>query len=180
MSVQDEVKKSRITLKYRTTINGEPKPVELPLRMLVLGDFSSGTSKDRQKDLDERTLRSINGGNFDEIMKDMDISVNMVVPNKLNPDEESLRVTLPINSMKSFNPEKVAENIPQVKSLLFLKKLLEEMQSNVANKKEFAQLLNKLYSSPEAFSNIREKLQNYAPEYTISVEKTPDNEEGES
>ena len=43
-----------------------------------------------------------------------------------------------------------------------LKKLLEEVQSNVANKKEFAQLLTKLFSSEESLSKMREKLKNYS------------------
>lgn len=178
MSVQDEVKKSRLTLTYKTTVDGEPKSVDLPFRLLVLGDFSSGTSKDRKKPLDERSQRSLDGSNFDNVMKDMEISVDMVVPNQLSPDEESLRVTLPIDSMNSFSPKEVANSIPQVRSLLLLKKLLEELQSNVANKKEFAQLLNKLYSSEESLTKMREKLQQYAPEYTISYDAENENNNG--
>ncbi|MDX8431357.1 MAG: type VI secretion system contractile sheath small subunit [Candidatus Algichlamydia australiensis] len=171
MSVQDEVKKSRITLRYRTTINGEPKGVNLPLRLLVLGNFSNGTSRDRKKDLDERSLRSINGDNFDHHMKEMNISLNMVVDNKLSAHGGELRVKLPIDSMKSFNPQKIAERVPEIRSLLLLKRFLEEMQSNVANKKEFAQLLNRLYSDPESFANLRNKLQKYEKDYTISIKE---------
>ena len=48
MPVQDEVPKSRITLTYKTDVDGEPAVVDLPLRLMVLGDFSNGSSKDRQ------------------------------------------------------------------------------------------------------------------------------------
>ena len=47
MAVQDEVPKSRITLRYRTEIDGTPADIQLPLRLLMMGDFSLGTSKDR-------------------------------------------------------------------------------------------------------------------------------------
>ena len=54
MPIQDKLPKSRITLVYRTKINGQPEDVKLPFRVVVLGDFSLGSSKDRQVDLDER------------------------------------------------------------------------------------------------------------------------------
>lgn len=162
MAVQDETPKSRITLTYKTEVDGQPAVVDLPFRILALGDFSGGSSKDRQIDLEERGLRSLDGRNTNQIMKDMKISLDIVVPNKINPQEESMRVELNLDSMNAFSPESVAKQVPQIRSLMLLKKLLEEVQSNVANKKEFAQLLNKLFSSKESLESMREKLKKYA------------------
>lgn len=162
MPVQDEVPKSRITLEYETEVNGEPAAVDLPLRLMVLGDFSKGTSKDRQEDLDQRDLRSLDGTNFNEVMKDMGISLDMVVPNKINSDDQDMRVQLKLDSLNSFSPEEIAKQVPQVRSLLLLKKLLEEVQSNIANKKEFAQLLNKLYASDTLVNQMRSQLKNFS------------------
>ena len=92
MPVQDEVPKSRITLTYKTEVEGEPAPVELPLRLMIPGDFSLGTSKDRKDDLDDRKLRNFDGTNTSEVMKDMSISLNMVVPNKISPESEEALV----------------------------------------------------------------------------------------
>ncbi len=163
MSVQDEVPKSRLTLTYKTEVNGEPEVVDLPYRMLMLGDFSQGTSKDRSVDLEERKTRNLDGRNTDAIMKDMNISTSFVVPNQINPqEEENLRVNLPIEGMKSFSPQEVAKNIPKVRSLLLLKQLLLEVQSNVANKKEFRQLLSSLYADKDAFAQVKEEMKQYA------------------
>jgi type VI secretion system protein ImpB len=162
MAVQDETPKSRITLTYKTEVEGEPAVVDLPFRILALGDFSGGTSKDRQVDLEERGLRSLDGRNTNQVMKDMRISLDVVVPNKVNSQEESMRMQLNFESMNSFSPEEIAKQVPQIRSLMLLKKLLEEVQSNVANKKEFAQLLSKLFSSEESLNKMREKLKNYA------------------
>lgn len=161
MAVQDEVPKSRITLTYKTEVNGEPAVVDLPLRLMVLGDFSGGSSKDRQLDLEERKLRSLDGRNTNDVMKDMKISLDVVVPNKIDPAEEGMRVQLDIDSMNSFSPEEVAKQVPQIRSLLLLKKLLEEIQSNIANKKEFASLVNKLFANKELLQKYREKLKGY-------------------
>src|SRR5689334_10692595 len=70
MAVQDEVPKSRITLRYRTEINGTPADIDLPLRLLMLGDFSQGTSADRKLDLEERKARNLDGTNTGAVMKD--------------------------------------------------------------------------------------------------------------
>jgi len=164
MPVQDEVPKSRITLTYKTEVEGEPAPVELPFRVMIPGDFSLGSSKDRKMDLDERAPRNFDGANTSDVIKDMDISLNMVVGNKITPDkEESIRVNLKVDGIKSFSPESVAHQVPQIRSLLLLKKLLEEMQSNIANKKEFARLLNKLYSDQKALDKMREEIKEYSP-----------------
>ena len=182
MPVQEEVQKSRITLTYKTEVDGQPAVVNLPFRVLVLGDFSGGSSKDRQIDLEERGLRSFDGRNTNQIMKDMRISLDVVVPNKINPQEESMRVQLNLDSMKAFSPESVAKQVPQIRSLMLLKKLLEEVQSNVANKKEFAQLLSKLFSSKESLEKMREKLKSYSMyriPYKLDASKEEQKKEGE-
>lgn len=164
MPVQDEVPKSRITLTYKTEVDGEPAATELPFRMLIPGDFSLGTSIDRQKDLDDREVRNLNGTNTNEVMKNMGIFLDMVVANKISPEtEESIRVKLKIDGINSFSPESVAKQVPQIRSLLLLKKLLLEIQSNIANKKEFAQLLNKLYANQTALEKLKSELKEYSP-----------------
>jgi len=163
MSVQDETPKSRITLTYKTEVDGEPAVVDLPFRLMIPADLSLGTSKDRQKDLDERAPRSLNGSNTNDVMRDMGITLDIVVPNKLSQTQENLNVGLSINSLDSFSPHEVAKQVPEIQSLLLFKKLLEEIQSNIANKKEFAQLLNKLYSNPDALNKMKEELKAFAP-----------------
>lgn len=159
MAVQDEVPKSRITLRYRTEISGTPEDVNLPLRLLVLGDFSLGTSADRKVDLEERKLRNLDGTNTSAIMKDMKMSLQAKVPNKIDPENaESIDLTLPITSMKSFNPEDIAANVPKLRALLTLKKLLLELESNIGNSKELRKVMGDLYASPEAFGKLKEEL----------------------
>lgn len=162
MAIQDQLPKSRITLTYRTTINGEQETVNLPLRLLVMGDFSLKSSEDRKQDLETRKLRSVDGRNLDELMKDMKMSANFEVPNRINPDvEASLNVTLPINRMKSFHPDEIVKHVPKLKALLLLKTLLVEMQSNIDNRKELRRELYDLFSKPEALKELLNELKGY-------------------
>ncbi|MGD9037032.1 MAG: type VI secretion system contractile sheath small subunit, partial [Syntrophobacterales bacterium] len=84
MAIQDEIPKSRLTLKYKTEISGQPEDLTLPMRLLVAGDFSLGTSKDRKVDLEERRLRNMDGTNTDAVMKDMGMSLKFAVENKID------------------------------------------------------------------------------------------------
>ncbi len=162
MSIQDEIPKSRLTLRYKTEVNGQPEDITLPLRLMVMGDFSLGTSKDRKVDLEERRIRNLDGTNTDSVMKDMGIKLKFSVANKVDPENsDDMNVEIPIESMKSFSPDEVAKHVPKLKGLLMMKKLLEEVMSNVDNRKEFRKLLNELLSNEEALSKMMEQLKGY-------------------
>lgn len=162
MAIQDEIPKSRLTLRYKTEINGEPQDVSLPMRLLVAGDFSRGTSQDRKADLEERRIRSLDGTNTDAVMKDMGIRLDFAIQNRIDPQQvEELQVRIPIESMKSFSPDEVARNVPKVRGLLTLKKLLEEMLSNVDNRKEFRRLLNDLMANDQALAKVLGELKGF-------------------
>lgn len=163
MAIQDELPKSRITLVYRTTITGQPETVNLPFRLLVLGDFSLGTSKDRAVDLEERSTRSVDGRNLNEMMKDMKMSLSFSVGNKVNPDDgEEIDINLPITSMKSFDPDEIVKHVPKLRALQLLKSLLLETQSNVDNRKELRKGIYELFADPAAMSSILEQLKDYS------------------
>jgi type VI secretion system protein ImpB len=75
-SIQDLLPKSRLTLTYKTEVDGRLAPVELPFRMLVLGDFSGRSDPDGpfdkedqgartvESDIDERRIRNVNPDNM--------------------------------------------------------------------------------------------------------------------
>ena len=162
MAIQDEIPKSRLTLRYKTEVNGQPEDITLPLRLMVTGDFSQGTSSDRKVDLDERRMRNLDGTNTDAVMKDMGMTLKFAVANKIDPGrEEDLQVSLPVDSMKAFSPEQVAQNVPKLKGLLTLKRLVEEMLSNVDNRKEFRKLLDELMSKPEDLEKVLADLKGF-------------------
>jgi type VI secretion system protein ImpB len=169
MPVNDEIPESRIMLTYRTTVDGEPRDVNLPFRLLVLGDLSNGTSKDRRErevevvvednngrpvkklvsqkiGLDARGLRTLDGGNLGDVMQDMDIKLSMRVPNRIDvhlpqDQRDAVDVNLTLDSMAAFSPKAIAQSVPQLQALLVLKNLLKEVQANLDNRKEFRELL---------------------------------------
>jgi len=162
MAIQDEIPKSRLTLRYKTEIHGQPEDVTLPLRMFVEGDFSLGNSKDRKVDLEERRLRNLDGTNTDAVMKDMGMSLQFAVANKIDPEaSDDMNVEIPIDGMRAFSPDHIAKQVPKLRGILQMKKLLEEVISNVDNRKEFRKLLNELMGNEEALAKMLEQLKGY-------------------
>ncbi|WP_257446999.1 type VI secretion system contractile sheath small subunit [Archangium lipolyticum] len=157
MPIQDKLPKSRITLVYRTKINGQQEDVKLPFRVVVLGDFSLGSSTDRQVDLDERRMRSVTGSNINDLMKDMGMSLSFDVADKVSADGEGrMQVELPIDRMKSFHPDEIVHHVPKLKALMLLRKLLLEMQADIDNRKELRRTLYELFSNKEQLQKLLE------------------------
>jgi type VI secretion system protein ImpB len=63
--------------------------------------------------------------------------------------------------MRSFSPDEIARKVPKLKGLLQMKELLEEVISNVDNRKEFRKLLNELMSNEESLAKMMEELKAY-------------------
>lgn len=176
MAIQDEIPKSRLTLRYKTEVNGQPEDITLPMRLLVTGDFSQGSSSDRIVDLDERRIRNLDGTNTDQVMKDMGMSLSFMVENKIDCGyEEDLQISLPIDSIKSFSPDEVAQHVPKLKGLLALKGLIGEMQSNVDNRKELRKLMDELMSNPENLEKVLADLKGFESFKLPSTNETPIN-----
>lgn len=162
MAVNDEIPKSRLTLTYRTSVQGQAEDVTLPFRLLVMGDLSGGSSIDRQLDLDQRDIRNLDGTNLNQVMADMNMSVKFSVANKIDPERgEELPVELPVTSMKSFQPAEIARHVPKIRALLLLRKLLLEVQGNLDNRKEFRKLVRSLAQSEDAMAALLKQLEGY-------------------
>lgn len=132
----------RVNIKYRTETNGEPEEVELPLRLLVTGDF---TGRPDLTPVEERKPISIDKNNFDDVLRSqrvgLDVQVDNVVSGK--PDQQ-LHAKLQFDSLKDFEPESVARQIPELRELLELREALTELKGPLSQNAEFRRKLQKL------------------------------------
>jgi len=158
-SIQQLIPRSRVNLTYETNVQGQLKEVELPFRLIVLADLSHGTSTDRSVDLETRRLRNLDAKNIDELMENMKIRLKLAAKNHLDPEAGELEVDIPITNRKSFNPAEVASNIPQIRSLLLLRKVLLEMMAQVDNRKDVRNLLQQILGNAAERAQLRKELE---------------------
>jgi type VI secretion system protein ImpB len=134
--------KERVNIVYRPAIGDAKEEVELPLKLLVMGDFT-GKSDDRP--LEERATINIDKDNFNEVLREQKIDVNITVANKISgePDEE-IPVKLNFESLKDFGPEMIVEKVPELKKLRELRDALTSLKGPLANVPEFRKKLQGL------------------------------------
>ena len=162
MAIQNELPRSRLTLTYRTTINGEPQTVNLPFRLLVLGDFSAGQHAEAEQDLEARRIRSINGSNLSSVMKEMKITLDLPGVKNHISGEDSLDVQLPLESIRSFSPDEIVKHVPQLQALLLLRQLVQEIQGQIDNQSGLRKEIQRLFSEAGALDKLRPELGDFA------------------
>ncbi|EPD2886044.1 type VI secretion system contractile sheath small subunit, partial [Klebsiella michiganensis] len=117
---QNEVPKARINLKLALHTGGAQKKVELPLKLLTIGDFSNG-KEDRP--LSERAKINVNKNNFNSVLSEFSPEISLTVQNTLAGDSAEENIQLRFADMKDFEPEQVARQIPQLRAMLAMRNL---------------------------------------------------------
>jgi len=134
--------KERVNIVYRPATGDAKEEVELPLKVLVMGDFT-GQKDDRL--LEERDPVNIDKDNFDEVLKARNINLDVTVPNKLSgKEDDEMNVSLKFESMKDFNPESIAKNTPELNRLLELRESLTALKGPLSNIPEFRKKIQEL------------------------------------
>jgi type VI secretion system protein ImpB len=161
-SFQNEIPPARINLKLDVGKGNAKKKIELPLKMLVVGDFSFKEKGDRVSD---REKISINKDNFTQVMESMDLKLKYNVENKLT-GQGDLQVDMGIKNMDSFKPENVAKNVPTLSKMLAARNLLKDLKSNLLDNREFRKRLETIIKDPDAVKKLQEELKKVVPENT--------------
>jgi type VI secretion system protein ImpB len=160
MSYQSEIPKSRVNIKLDLHTGTAKKKVELPLKLLVAGDFSNGAE---QRPLSERQKVNINKNNMNSVLAEFSPSVSMAVENTLAGDGSEDAITLAFRDMKDFEPEQVARQIPQLKAMLSMRSLLRDLKANLMDNTAFRRELEKILLDPSLSAELRGELSALAP-----------------
>ncbi|AXF58942.1 type VI secretion system contractile sheath small subunit [Leclercia sp. W6] len=159
-SFQNEVPKARINLKLALHTGGAQKKVELPLKILTVGDFSNGKET---RVLSEREKINVNKNNFDSVLSEFNPEINLSVQNTLTDDGEEENIRLQFSCMKDFEPEQVARQIPQLRAMLAMRNLLRDLKSNLLDNATFRKELEKILKDPALTQELRNEMSALAP-----------------
>ncbi|KKI42966.1 type VI secretion system contractile sheath small subunit [Hafnia alvei] len=160
-SFQNEVPKARVNIKLDLHTGGAQKKVELPLKLLIMGDYSNGKE---QRPLSERSKIDINKNNFNSVLGEFQPSIKMAVPDTLAGDGTDTAVSLTFNDMKDFEPEQVARQIPQLRALLAMRNLLRDLKSNLLDNATFRRELENILKDDALSDELRAELAALAPQ----------------
>jgi type VI secretion system protein ImpB len=148
--------RERVNIVYRPATGDAKEEVELPLKMLVMGDF---TFKPDDRRLEDRESINVDKDNFNEVLKAQNIDVTVTVPNKLSdePDEE-MSLNLKFESIKDFGPEAIVKNTPELNQLLELRKALTSLKGPLSNVPGFRKKIQELVKDDESKEKLLKEL----------------------
>ena len=148
--------KERVNIVYRPATGDAKEEVELPLKLLVVGDF---TSSPDGRMVEEREPINIDKDNFNEVLKAQNLSLDLTVPNKLSEDPDAeLNVSVKFESIKDFEPEAIAKNTPELNKLLELREALNSLKGPMSNRPEFRKKIQELIINEAAREQLLKEL----------------------
>ncbi|SNY72797.1 type VI secretion system contractile sheath small subunit [Enterobacter sp. CC120223-11] len=159
-SFQQEIPKARVNIKLDLHTGGAQKKVELPLKLLTVGDFSNGKA---EGSLSEREKINVNKNNFNSVLAELNPEVSLIVKNTLANDGSEENIRLQFQEMKDFEPEQVARQIPQLRAMLAMRNLLRDLKSNLLDNVTFRKELEKILKDPTLSDELRNELNALAP-----------------
>ncbi len=148
--------KERVNIVYRPATGDAQEEVELPLKLLVMGDF---TLAEDERALEEREPINIDKDNFNEVLKAQNLSLNITVPNRLSDEEDAeMAVSLKFESLKDFGPESIARQVPELKKLLELREALTSLKGPLSNIPDFRKKLQELIKDDATRQRVLKEL----------------------
>ncbi len=153
----NRVRKPRVHITYDVETDGAEIQRELPFVVGVLGDFS-GDPTQPLRPMAERKFVQIDRDNFNDIMARMNPGLNIKVENTLADDGSEMAVNLKFNSMDDFDPARVVEQVPALKSLLETRNKLRDLLSKADRSDELEALLEKVLQSDAELKELSGQL----------------------
>ena len=149
--------KERVNIVYRPATGDAKEEVELPLKLMVLGDF---TQREDDRSVEDREPISVDKNNFNDVMKGQGLGMTVSVPNKLVEDdpEAQMAVTLRFENINDFTPDAIVRQVPELARLLELRESLTALKGPLANVPEFRRKVQEMVSDEKARAALLSEL----------------------
>lgn len=148
---------------------GEAVPkTEMPLRLLVVGDFVP-EAPDVEDWVSSSRLFEITPGSFQAVMGHLNPSVSLDVPNRLGDAPKELPIDLAFPDMKALRPEGIAQQVDVLAEVLKIRALVGQLRDRELTREAFAERLGEM----DVGSVWRERLHQLLSEPQAAGTPTP-------
>lgn len=148
--------RERVNIVYQADTGTAKHEKELPLKLMVMGDFTGRTD---DTPLENRKPVSINRDNFDDVLASHRVSLSFSVDNRLGSTTDGeLPVRIDVAAMKDFGPEAIARQVPELRRLLELREALTALKGPLGSIPAFRATLQDLVRNDEARAAILREL----------------------
>ncbi len=148
--------RERVNIIYKPATGDAQEEVELPLKLLMMGDY---TGRADSTPLEDREPINIDKDNFSSVMKEQNLAATVQVPNRLAEKEgEEMAANLKFETLKDFGPEFIVNQVPELKKLLELRQQLTALKGPLGNVPEFRKKIQSLVGDKAAREKILKEL----------------------
>src|SRR5688572_30674092 len=138
--------KERVNITYKPATGNAKEDVELPLKLLMIGDY---TQRPDPRPVEDRKPINVDKDNFQKVMSEQKLSLNMMVKDKLSEEgDNELNVNLKFRRLSDMEPEAIASQVPELKKLLDLRAALTALKGPLGNEKAFRNKIQTMLSDP--------------------------------
>jgi type VI secretion system ImpB/VipA family protein len=154
MSKQASPARDRVNILYKDHESKQER--ELPLKILVIGDLSG---REDERMLDERKPIKVDNRSLGAVMAEHGLRLRFNCPNKLSDDPlDTLPVDLKFASFADFGPEWIAQQIPELRTLVDTRRSLTELKEWLAISPSLVHRLREALATPENRKQLRREL----------------------
>lgn len=148
--------KERVNITYKPATGNAKEEVELPLKLLMLGDY---TLRPDPRPLEDRKPINVDKDNFQKVMSEQKLALTFNVKDVLSEKEGGeLTVNLKFRRLSDMEPEAIANQVPELKKLLDLRAALTALKGPLGNEKAFRNKIQQILSDPAQRNRIISEL----------------------
>ncbi|MDN4502251.1 type VI secretion system contractile sheath small subunit [Alteromonadaceae bacterium BrNp21-10] len=148
--------KERVNIKYSPATGDAQEEVELPLKLLMMGDY---TMRNDDTPIEERAPINIDKENFNKVMEGQNLSLDLLVDNKLTDEADAeLAVNLQFKSLKDFEPENIVKQVPELNQMLEMREALTALKGPLGNVPAFRKKLEEALTDEDARNKLLAEL----------------------
>jgi len=136
---------------------GATAKTEIPLRILVLGDFAPEMPEVADWSTSSR-LMNVTPSSLQSVMQQLKPSLTLDVPNQISDKPKELTIKLSFSDMKDFRPEGVAQQVKELADLLDIRKLVGQLGDRKLTIQEFDEQIQKSGVDPEWLERFHQML----------------------
>lgn len=151
------VRRPRVHITYEVETEGAEVVRELPFVVGVIGDFS-GDPTQPLRPFGERKFVQIDRDNFDEVLQRLAPGLKLKVENTLAGDGSQMAVDLQFNGMEDFEPGRVLDQVPALRTLIETRNRLRDLMSKADRSENLELLLENILKNKDDLARISGEL----------------------
>lgn len=150
--------KERINIRYVPATMGQISEAELPLKLVVLGNF---LGKADATPVEERRMINIDRNSLSTVMSEAQIEKDITVHNVLDDQNGNtdLSVNLKFESFKDFEPNSLVQQVPELMKMMQLREALVALKGPLGNMPAFRKRMQQILDNEESRSRLIAELE---------------------